>query len=162
MHRYDHAELEAYLARHVPGFVRLDAIEKFSEGQSNPTYKLTSGGRHYVLRAKPPGNLLKSAHAVDREFRVMKALTETDVPVPEVLHLSGDVSPMGPQFMVMEMVDRLKGDLNLMLYPREFYERPKIGSLAKYLAVEFTSTHDKNQQSSGESTGEQPFAPTNN
>ncbi len=105
MHRYDHAELEAYLARHVPGFVRLDAIEKFSEGQSNPTYKLTSGGRHYVLRAKPPGNLLKSAHAVDREFRVMKALAQTDVPVPEVLHLSGDVSPMGPQFMVMEMVE---------------------------------------------------------
>lgn len=105
MHHYDHAELEAYLARHVPGFSKLDAIEKFSEGQSNPTYKLTSAGRHFVLRAKPPGKLLKSAHAVDREFRVMRALAGTKVPVPKVLHLSGDVSPMGPQFMVMEMVD---------------------------------------------------------
>ena len=62
--------------------------------------------------------------------------------------------------MVMEAIDRLKGDLNLMLYPREFYERPRINSLAKYLAVEFTSTHDKNQQPSTSSMGEQPFTPT--
>jgi aminoglycoside phosphotransferase (APT) family kinase protein len=105
MHRFDHAELESYLAAHVPGLARLDAIEKFSDGQSNPTYKLTSGARAYVLRAKPPGELLKSAHAVDREFRVMQALADTDVPVPRVLHLSGDESPMGPQFMVMQMVE---------------------------------------------------------
>ena len=63
--------------------------------------------------------------------------------------------------MVMEVIDRLKGDLNLMLYPREFYERPRINSLAKYLAVEFTSTHDQPQQPSTYSMGEQPFAPTN-
>jgi aminoglycoside phosphotransferase (APT) family kinase protein len=105
MHVFDHDALEAYLAAHVPGFARLDAIEKFSEGQSNPTYKLTSAGRHFVLRAKPPGRLLKSAHAVDREYRVMKALADTDVPVPKVLHLSGEETPMGPQFMVMEMVE---------------------------------------------------------
>ncbi|WP_227270525.1 phosphotransferase family protein [Roseobacter weihaiensis] len=104
MHRYDHATLEAYLARHVPGFGTLDAIEKFSDGQSNPTYKLRSGPRTFVLRAKPPGALLKSAHAVDREFRVMQALARTDVPVPQVYHLSAEQSPMGPQFMVMEMV----------------------------------------------------------
>lgn len=105
MHQYDHAELEAYLSDHVAGFGSLDAVDKFSDGQSNPTYKLTSGDRRFVLRAKPPGKLLKSAHAVDREFRVMKALWETDVPVPKVLHLSGDDSPMGTQFFVMEMVD---------------------------------------------------------
>jgi aminoglycoside phosphotransferase (APT) family kinase protein len=105
MHSYDHATLEAYLAAHVPGFDRLDSIEKFSDGQSNPTYKLTSGQKRFVLRAKPPGKLLKSAHAVDREFRVMQALGPTDVPVPKVLHLSGGESPMGPQFMVMEMVE---------------------------------------------------------
>jgi aminoglycoside phosphotransferase (APT) family kinase protein len=105
MHVFEHDALEAYLAAHVPGFERLDAIEKFSDGQSNPTYKLTSAGRHFVLRAKPPGKLLKSAHAVDREYRVMKALAETDVPVPKVLHLSGEDTPMGPQFMVMEMVE---------------------------------------------------------
>jgi aminoglycoside phosphotransferase (APT) family kinase protein len=105
MHSFDHATLETYLARHVEGFGKLDAIEKFSDGQSNPTYKITSGARNYVLRAKPPGKLLKSAHAVDREYRVMKALADTDVPVPRVFHLSGDESPMGPQFMVMEMVE---------------------------------------------------------
>ena len=105
VHTYDHAELEAYLNAHVDGFDTLDAFEKFSDGQSNPTYRLTSGPNHFVLRAKPPGKLLKSAHAVDREFRVMRALAETDVPVPRVLHLSGETTPLGPQFMVMEMVD---------------------------------------------------------
>jgi aminoglycoside phosphotransferase (APT) family kinase protein len=104
MHTYDTAELEAYLRAHVDGFAALDGIEKFSDGQSNPTYKLTAGARQYVLRAKPPGKLLKSAHAVDREFRVMQALADTDVPVPRVLHLSGDDSPMGTQFFVMDMV----------------------------------------------------------
>lgn len=105
MHSFDHAALEAYLTQHVPGFSHLDTIEKFSDGQSNPTYKLKSGDKAFVLRAKPPGKLLKSAHAVDREYRVMQALSKTDVPVPRVLHLSGDSSPMGPQFMVMEMVE---------------------------------------------------------
>ncbi len=105
MHQYDHAELEQYLSAHVPGFGALDAIEKFSDGQSNPTYRLTSGDRQFVLRAKPPGKLLKSAHAVDREYRVMHALAATEVPVPKVLHLSGESTPMGPQFMVMEMVE---------------------------------------------------------
>ncbi len=104
MHSYDHGELQKYLADHVPGFGALDAVEKFSDGQSNPTYKITSGTQQYVLRAKPPGTLLKSAHAVDREYRVMQALADTDVAVPKVLHLSGNDSPMGTQFFVMEMV----------------------------------------------------------
>lgn len=104
MHEYDHAELERYLQAHVEGFGTLDRIDKFSDGQSNPTYRLVSGDRAFVLRAKPPGKLLKSAHAVDREFRVMQALAETRVPVPKVLHLSGAESPMGTQFFVMEMV----------------------------------------------------------
>jgi aminoglycoside phosphotransferase (APT) family kinase protein len=104
VHHYDHAELQRYLAEHVPGFGALDAIDKFSDGQSNPTYKITSGTRQFVLRAKPPGKLLKSAHAVDREFRVMQALAPTDVAVPKVLHLSGDDSPMGTQFFMMDMV----------------------------------------------------------
>ena len=105
MHTYDEAELAAYLAEHIDGFGPLDKIEKFSDGQSNPTYKLVSQGRSYVLRAKPPGKLLKSAHAVDREFRVMQALAETPVAVPKMLHLSGEDSPMGTQFLVMEMID---------------------------------------------------------
>ncbi len=105
MHTYDHDALQGYLAENVAGFGTLDGMEKFSDGQSNPTYKLTSGTRRYVLRAKPPGKLLKSAHAVDREYRVMRALADTDVPVPRVLHLSGDDSPMGTQFFVMDMVE---------------------------------------------------------
>ena len=105
MHEYDHATLETYLQNHVPGFGALDAVEKFSDGQSNPTYKIVSGQRAFVLRAKPPGKLLKSAHAVDREFRVMQALAGSDVPVPPVVHLSGDDTPMGTQFFVMNMVD---------------------------------------------------------
>lgn len=102
MHQFDHGELEAYLQAHVEGFGTLDRIEKFGDGQSNPTYKVTSGARAYVLRAKPPGKLLKSAHAVDREYRVMKALGQTDVPVPGMYHLSGDETPLGTQFLVME------------------------------------------------------------
>lgn len=104
MHQYDRNTLEAYLAKHIDGFSTLDSIEKFSDGQSNPTYRVTSKGTDYVLRAKPPGKLLKSAHAVDREYRVMQALAATDVPVPQVYHLSGNDTPMGTQFMVMQMV----------------------------------------------------------
>lgn len=105
MHKYDQRELEHYLQENVEGFGTLDAIEKFGDGQSNPTYKLTSGAQAYVLRAKPPGKLLKSAHAVDREFRVMKALEGTDVPVPRMYHLSSADTPMGTQFIVMEMME---------------------------------------------------------
>lgn len=104
MHNFDPVELATYLAQHVDGFDALDGIEKFSGGQSNPTYKLTSGDRAYVLRAKPPGMLLPSAHAVHREFRVMSALAG-HIPVPRMLHLSGEASPLGPQFFVMEHVD---------------------------------------------------------
>lgn len=105
MHEFDSAELERYLAAEVDGFTTLDSIEKFGDGQSNPTYRLDSAGKTFVLRAKPLGKLLKSAHAVDREYRVMQALADTDVPVPRVFHLSGEVSPLGPQFMVMEWIE---------------------------------------------------------
>jgi aminoglycoside phosphotransferase (APT) family kinase protein len=104
MHQFDHAELDTYLRVHVPDFDRLERVEKFADGQSNPTYRLDTPHKSFVLRAKPPGKLLKSAHAVDREFRVMQALAETDVPVPRVYHLSGDESPLQTQFMVMELV----------------------------------------------------------
>ena len=105
MHEFKHEELEACLAENVIGFSTLDGIEKFGKGQSNPTYKVTSGVRHFVLRAKPPGDLLKSAHAVDREFRVMSALSGSDVPVPQMFWLSDDNSPMGTQVFVMDFVE---------------------------------------------------------
>ncbi len=103
-HDFDRARLEAYLCEHVAGFTRLDAFERFTDGQSNPTYRLRSGERSFVLRAKPPGKLLRSAHAVDREFRVMAALAATAVPVPRVLHLAPEDSPLGTMFFVMEHV----------------------------------------------------------
>lgn len=98
----DTQALESYLAEHIPGFSGSLTAEKFPGGQSNPTFKLSNNGQHYVLRRKPPGELLKSAHAVDREFRVISALWETDVPVPQTYVLCEDDSVIGSMFYVME------------------------------------------------------------
>ena len=85
-HRFDEQSLARFMAAHVAGFVPPLTVEQFKGGQSNPTYRLTDGaGRRYVLRRKPPGKLLPSAHAVDREFRVISALNKTDVPTPQGL-----------------------------------------------------------------------------
>ncbi|ESZ29241.1 phosphotransferase [Mesorhizobium sp. L2C084A000] len=101
----DQAALAPYLEANIPGFSGLEAVEKFKSGQSNPTYLLTAASGRYVLRAKPPGQLLKSAHQVDREFRVMSALAGTAVPVPAMLHLSAEDSPIGRMFYVMDFLD---------------------------------------------------------
>jgi len=101
----DKSALAPYLEAHIASFAGLSEIEKFKSGQSNPTYLLTAASGRYVLRAKPPGQLLKSAHQVDREFRVMRALAGTAVPVPRMLHLSGEDSPIGRMFYVMEFLD---------------------------------------------------------
>ncbi len=102
----DEAVLVPYLEREVPGFKGFKGLKKFSGGQSNPTYKLSAESGEYVLRAKPPGQLLKSAHQIDREFKVMKALQGTGVPVPRMLYISGegDESPIGRMFYVMDFV----------------------------------------------------------
>jgi len=100
------AALAAYLGDHVGGFCGFTSCEIFAAGQLNPTYLVTADSGRYVLRAKPPGNLLKSAHAVEREFRVMAALAPTDVAVPRVFHLAeDDASPIGRAFFVMEYLD---------------------------------------------------------
>ncbi|NGO51808.1 phosphotransferase family protein [Allomesorhizobium camelthorni] len=101
----DQAALAPYLEAEIPGFSGLLSIEKFKSGQSNPTYLVTAKSGRYALRAKPPGQLLKSAHQVDREVRVMKALAGTAVPVPAMLHLSGEDSPIGRMFYVMGYVE---------------------------------------------------------
>jgi aminoglycoside phosphotransferase (APT) family kinase protein len=101
----DIATLGPYLERHVAGFRGLREITKFNTGQSNPTFRLDAESGRYVLRAKPPGELLKSAHQVDREYRVMKALAGSAVPVARMLHLSGEDSPLGRMFYVMEFVE---------------------------------------------------------
>jgi aminoglycoside phosphotransferase (APT) family kinase protein len=97
--------LERWLRAHVEGFRGPVAAERFSGGQSNPTYKLTAGSGDYVLRRKPPGPLLPSAHAVDREFRVIGALAQTPVPVPRVHALCEDDTVIGSAFYVMEDLD---------------------------------------------------------
>lgn len=98
-------KLEEYLAAHIDGFRGPLKVTKFSGGQSNPTFKLEAASGTYVLRRQPPGKLLKSAHAVDREFRVMRALAGTEVPVPRVLHLCEDRELIGSLFYVMEYCD---------------------------------------------------------
>ncbi|HEU0221226.1 MAG TPA: phosphotransferase [Paracoccaceae bacterium] len=104
-HELDEARLADYLARHVPG-IRPDAsVRQFRGGQSNPTFLIESGGRAWVMRKKPPGTLLPSAHQVEREHQVMKALAATDVPVPRMVHLCEDVSIVGTAFYVMEGVE---------------------------------------------------------
>ncbi|HYL48504.1 MAG TPA: phosphotransferase, partial [Stellaceae bacterium] len=91
-HRIDAARLADWLRANVEGFSGAPAIEQFKGGQSNPTYRLEAGGRRYVLRRKPPGKLLPSAHAVDREFRVISALAPTGFPVPRTYALCLDDS----------------------------------------------------------------------
>ena len=98
--------LQAWLAQHLPDRGVLRGVEKFGTGQSNPTYRLRMAGGDCVLRAKPPGKLLKSAHMVEREYRVMRALAGSDVPVPRMLALAeDDASPIGRAFFVMEHVE---------------------------------------------------------
>ena len=97
--------LDPWLRERVPEFDGPLSADKFAGGQSNPTFRLTAGERQYVLRRKPPGALLASAHAVDREFRVISALQETDVPVPGAIALCEDDSIIGSMFYVMEFLD---------------------------------------------------------
>lgn len=99
---FDVAQLAAYLEDKVAGFKGPLTAEKFAGGQSNPTFKITAASGEYVLRRKPPGELLKSAHAVDREYRVLSALANTEVPVVEVYHLCEDDSVIGSMFYLME------------------------------------------------------------
>jgi aminoglycoside phosphotransferase (APT) family kinase protein len=101
----DVERLQAYLAPRIPGFGAIDECSKFAGGQSNPTFLLRSGASKYVLRRKPPGLLLKSAHAVDREYRVMQALAASAVPVPKMFALCADDSVIGSMFYVMEFVE---------------------------------------------------------
>jgi len=103
-HRFDVAALEAWLERKVEGYEGPLAIEQFRGGQSNPTYKLVTPGRRYVLRRKPPGKLLPGAHAVDREYRVITALGAEGFPVAKSYGLCLDEDVIGTPFYVMDMV----------------------------------------------------------
>jgi len=101
----DVSNLAIWLREHVTDFPGDLSAEKFAGGQSNPTFKLTAGDRHFVLRRKPPGVLLASAHAVDREFRVISALQDTEVPVPGAVALCEDDGVIGSMFYLMECLE---------------------------------------------------------
>lgn len=97
--------LTSHLEENVDGFRGPISLEKFSGGQSNPTFKVSAQSGLYVLRRQPPGKLLKSAHAVDREYRVLNALKNSDVPVAEVFYLCEDIRIIGSMFYLMEFCD---------------------------------------------------------
>lgn len=97
----DSKKLNDYLEAQIEEFDELIELKKFTDGQSNPTFLLTAKSGQYVLRRQPPGELLKSAHAVDREFKVLKALNNTNVPTPKVHHLCEDRNIIGSMFYLM-------------------------------------------------------------
>jgi len=106
--KIDSTNLQPWIDEYVPNAGKIKAIEQFKGGQSNPTYKIITESKNLVLRRKPPGKLLPSAHAVDREYKVITALYETDVPVPKTYGLCEDDDVAGTAFFVMDFLD---GDL---------------------------------------------------
>ena len=120
---FDEARLARWMAGHVPGFAGPLTVEQFRGGQSNPTYKLVTPGRSYVLRRKPPGPILRGAHAIEREAGVQAALGKTGYPVAHIHALCTDEAVIGTPFYVMDMVEgRVFWDASLSDLPRE--ERP--------------------------------------
>jgi aminoglycoside phosphotransferase (APT) family kinase protein len=101
----DPQAVNRWLAAHVDGYAGPLTVEQFNGGQSNPTYRLRTPGRDYVLRRKPAGTLLKGAHAIEREYRVMSALAGTGFPVAKPYGICEDAGVIGTAFFVMEMVD---------------------------------------------------------
>ena len=102
---FDESALTAYMKTHVEGFAGPIEVGKFKGGQSNPTYLISTPTQKYVLRRKPPGKLLPSAHAVDREYRVMTALHKTGFPAPKTYALCEDDSVIGTAFFIMAFVE---------------------------------------------------------
>ncbi|HEY0113089.1 MAG TPA: phosphotransferase [Allosphingosinicella sp.] len=122
-HRFDTAALENWMRQEVEGFEGPLEVEQFRGGQSNPTYKLITPGRSYVLRRKPPGKLLPGAHAVDREYRVISALGTQGFPVARAYGLCLNEEVIGTPFYVMEMVEgRIFWDADFPQVSRE--DRP--------------------------------------
>lgn len=108
-HVLDVPKLESYLAQqNIPGFSTPVTVKQFGHGQSNPTYLLScdTSNTRFVLRKQPPGNILsKTAHRIDREYKIMKALNQTQVPVPTMHCLCEDESIIGKAFYIMEFCD---------------------------------------------------------
>src|SRR5216684_8181871 len=116
-HAFDVKKLESYLAERIEGFQTPLEVRQFKGGQSNPTYQLVTPSKNYVMRRKPPGKLLPSAHAVDREYKVITALHPTGFPVARSYGLCTDDSVIGTMFYVMDMVEgRIIWDQSLPQY----------------------------------------------
>ncbi len=116
-HRFDEARLHDWLQANVEGYAGPLEVRQFKGGQSNPTYQLSTPGKKYVMRRKPPGKLLPSAHAVDREYKVITALGTTGFPVPKTYGLCLDEGVIGTIFYVMDMVEgRILWDQTLPQY----------------------------------------------
>ena len=103
-HRFDEAALARHLREHLPGFDGPVEVRQFQGGQSNPTFHIRTEAGEYVLRKKPPGKLLPRAHEVEREYRIIRALEGSDVPVPRARLLVEDASVIGTAFFVMDHV----------------------------------------------------------
>lgn len=117
---FDEAALEQWMRQHVPGFAAPFRVSQFRGGQSNPTYRIDTATRAYVLRRKPPGVLLKGAHAVEREARVMSALGSVGYPVAHVHASCADADVIGTPFYVMDLVEgRVFWDATFPDVPRE-------------------------------------------
>ncbi len=140
-HQIDPPTLIKYMRSQMDGITDDLSIRQFEGGQSNPTYLLESGSRRWVLRKKPPGILLKSAHAVEREYRVMKGLGPTNVPVPKMEMLCEDESVIGTAFFVMEWVDGriIMNPLESNIPPEELNKiyRAYVSTAAKLHSVDY-------------------------
>ena len=123
-HRFDETRLDAWMQTNVRGYAGPLAVEQFKGGQSNPTYRLVTPNATYVLRRKPPGQLLKGAHAVEREAQVLTALRSVGFPVPRVHGLCSDDGVIGTWFYVMDHIDgRIFWDVTLPEVNREVRPR---------------------------------------
>ncbi len=140
---FDEASLHAYLLENVDGYAGPLSVQKFKGGQSNPTYLLETPGQKYVLRRKPPGKLLPSAHAVDREYKVMTALHDTGFPAPKTYALCEDDAIIGTAFYVMDFVEgRIFWDSTLNDVARE-QRRPIYEAAVDTLALLHTTDYKK-------------------
>ena len=142
----DIEKLTAYLESNVKGFIGPITLAKFPGGQSNPTYKVTAQSGLYVLRCQPSGKLLKSAHAVDREYQVLDALQATSVPVAKVYHLCTDTDVTGSMFYLMEFCD---GEVYWSASLNEIDDNARRGAMYDAMNKTLVALHSVDIQSCG-------------